>query len=227
MGGYFSFASNPRKSALLIIDVQNDFCPPSGSLAVNEGTAVIPIINALRKRVAFGLIAHTQDFHPADHVSFFDNHKDDPEAKLFAPLRLPSGAMQMMWPAHCVQGTPGTEFHKDLVFGPSDKIVQKGMNPQVDSYSGFFDNDHKTKSELAKILKENNVTDVFVTGLAYDYCVGYSALDAKSEGFTVFVVEDACRGVAPDSIKAMREQLGKAGVRLVQSKDVPDAGLID
>jgi len=144
-----------RRSALLVIDVQNDFCPPDGSLAVNEGTVVIPIINNLRKNVHFNLVAHTQDFHPADHISFASNNKDNPECKLFTPLQLKNGQMQVMWPDHCVQGSNGTKFHKDLVIEKSDKIVQKGKNREVDSYSGFYDNDKKEKTELADVLKKS------------------------------------------------------------------------
>jgi len=132
-----------RRSALLVIDVQNDFCPPDGSLAVGEGTAVIPIINDLRKRVHFNVVAHTQDFHPADHISFASNNKDNPECKLFTPLRLSNGDMQVMWPDHCVQGSNGCKFHKDLIMEKTDIVVQKGKNREVDSYSGFFDNDKK------------------------------------------------------------------------------------
>jgi len=209
-----------------VIDVQNDFCPPDGSLAVNEGTLVIPIINGLRKNVHFNVVAHTQDFHPADHISFASNNKDNPECKLFTPLKLKNGQMQVMWPDHCVQGSNGTKFHKDLIMEKSDKIVQKGKNREVDSYSGFYDNDKKEKTELADVIKRAGVTDVYVTGLAYDYCVGFSALDAFDEGFKVAVVEDATRGVAPDSTKAMKEQLVKKGIQIIQSKNIPYHGFV-
>jgi len=187
---------------------------------------VIPVINKLRQRVKFDIVAHTQDWHSADHISFHVNHKDDPKAKLFTPYQLPNGSFQVMWPAHCVVGSDGAKFHKDLTLLPSDKIVKKGTNKDVDSYSGFFDNDHKKQTELASILKQNGVTDVWVTGLAYDYCVGYSALDASGEGFRVAVVEDATRGVAPDTIKVMKEKLAATGITIIQSKDVPLSGLL-
>jgi len=215
-----------RRSALLIIDVQYDFLPPSGSLAVTDGQAVIPVINKLRQRVKFDLIAHSQDWHPSDHISFAVNHKDDPKAKLFTPYQLPNGSMQMMWPAHCIQGSDGAKFHKDLLLLPSDKIVKKGLNKDVDSYSGFFDNDHKKQTEMAGLLKSNDITDVWVVGLAYDYCVGYSALDALGEGHRVSVIEDATRGVTPDSIKVMKEKLVASGITIMQSKDVPHSGLL-
>jgi len=210
------------KSALLIIDMQNDFIPPTGSLAVAEGDKIVPLINRLRKDVKWDLIALTQDFHPKDHCSFSSNN---PGSKLFTEFKLPSGQMQMMWPAHCVQGTPGTEFSSELLIDhKTDKIVQKGMNRLVDSYSGFFDNDHKVKSTMEDTLKAAGITDVFCTGLAYDYCVGSSALDAKNAGFNVYLVEDLTRGVAPDSTQTMKDRLIKAGVKIINSADIPPTG---
>jgi len=218
--------STARRTALLIIDVQYDFLPPDGSLAVTDGLAVIPVINDLRKKVKWDVVAMTQDWHPKSHVSFHVNNKHRPEAELFAPLQLENGSSQVMWPAHCVQGSHGATFHKDLIAEDTDKIVQKGTSVEVDSYSGFFDNDHKRQTELAKILKAENITDVWVVGLAYDYCVGYSALDAYNEGFRVAVVEDATRGVAPDSTKAMKAKLLSSGIAVVQSSEVPRSGLV-
>eukprot|EP00457_Paulinella_chromatophora_P009400 gb/GEZN01009467.1/.p1 GENE.gb/GEZN01009467.1/~~gb/GEZN01009467.1/.p1 ORF type:complete len:299 (-),score=51.16 gb/GEZN01009467.1/:392-1288(-) len=211
-------ASSKKRVALLIIDVQNDFMPPKGSLAVGGGLDIIPIINKLRKSVAWDHIALTQDWHVKDHVSFHSNNNG---STLFQPHKLPSGEMQVMWPDHCVQGSQGAEFHKDLVVEKTDSVVKKGMKQHVDSYSGFFDNDKKTKSSLSDDLKKHGITDVFCVGVAYDYCVGSSALDAVSEGFSVYMVEDAVRGVAPDSTKAMRESLIKHKVQLIESKDVP------
>jgi len=206
------------KLALLIIDVQNDFLPPKGSLAVGDGDKVVPGINQLRKNVKWDLIALTQDFHPADHCSFSSNN---PGSELFKEFKLPSGHMQVMWPAHCVQGTPGTEFSDQLVIDhKTDKIVQKGMNRNVDSYSGFYDNDHKEKTKMEDILRSAGITDVYCTGLAYDYCVGSSALDAKAAGFNVFLVEDLTRGVAPPSTKIMKDRLIAAGVKIIQSTDI-------
>eukprot|EP00808_Paulinella_micropora_P011859 g2939.t1 len=210
--------AGPSKCALLVVDVQNDFMPPNGSLAVTGGLETIPVINALRKHNKWDHIALTQDWHLPNHVSF---HSNNSGSKLFAPHKLPSGEEQMMWPDHCVQGSAGAEFHKDLVHEKTDSVVRKGLKQHVDSYSGFFDNDKKTKSDLSNILKKNKITHVFCTGVAYDYCVGFSALDAVSEGFNVYLVEDAVRGVAPDSTKEMRARLTKAGVQLIESKDVP------
>eukprot|EP00456_Euglypha_rotunda_P074522 TRINITY_DN682_c0_g1_i12.p1 TRINITY_DN682_c0_g1~~TRINITY_DN682_c0_g1_i12.p1 ORF type:complete len:409 (-),score=65.32 TRINITY_DN682_c0_g1_i12:23-1249(-) len=169
------------KTALLIIDVQYDFCPTDGALAVPHGLTIIPVINKLRRRVPWALIALSQDWHPENHISFFVNNKDNPEAKLFEVLRLPDGREQMMWPAHCIQNEKGAEFHHELHVNHTDKIVKKGTRHDVDSYSAFYDNDHKTKSELSDILKKAGITDVVITGLAYDYCVAYTALDAVKE----------------------------------------------
>ena len=140
----FQHLEKPR-SALLIIDVQNDFCPPSGSLAVTGGTEIIPGINALRQRLPFAIIAHSRDFHPANHCSFDSNN---PGSKTFETFKQPSGEMQMMWPPHCVQGTSGSDFHPDLLVEPSDIIVHKGLNVDIDSYSAFFDNGHKAQTEM-------------------------------------------------------------------------------
>ena len=140
----FQHLENPR-SALLIIDVQNDFCPPQGSLQVAGGTDIIPGINDLRKRLPFDVVAHSRDFHPANHCSFVTNN---PGAQVFTEHKLPGGDMQMMWPPHCVQGTEGSEFHKDLVVSPTDIIVHKGLNVNIDSYSALFDNGHKFQTEM-------------------------------------------------------------------------------
>jgi hypothetical protein len=140
----FQYLEKPR-SALLIIDVQNDFCPPSGSLAVAGGTDIIPGINELRKRLPFDVVAHSRDFHPANHCSFVTNN---PGSQMFSEHKLASGEMQMMWPAHCVQGTQGSEFHPDLLVAPTDIIVHKGLNADIDSYSAFFDNGHKSQTEM-------------------------------------------------------------------------------
>ena len=143
----FQHLEKPR-SALLIIDVQNDFCPPSGSLAVAGGTDIIPGINELRERLPFDLVAHSRDFHPANHCSFDSNN---PGSKTFTEFKLPNGDMQMMWPAHCVQGTQGSEFHPDLFIPPTDIIVHKGLNVDIDSYSAFFDNGHKSQTEMMAV----------------------------------------------------------------------------
>jgi nicotinamidase/pyrazinamidase len=199
-----------RKTALIVVDVQNDFLPPAGSLAVKNGTDVIPVINKLRTSMKFDQVAYSQDWHPVGHVSFCSTHTHK-GAQLFTPLTLPTGKIQMMWPEHCIQGSMGAEFHKDLIIRKTDLIIRKGVNLHLDSYSGFYDNDHSSASELAPFLKKNGITDVFLAGIAYDYCVGYSALDAAS---------DACRGVSPETIDAMKTKLRAGGVKIIQSSDM-------
>jgi len=219
-----------KKTALLIIDVQNDFLPAAathdkkdGSLAVANADEVIPVINELRKRVKFDLIALTQDFHPADHCSFHTNNKGSELMKVF---KLPSGEMQMMWPAHCVQGTKGAEFADSLILDKTDVVVKKGLKQNVDSYSGFYDNDHKSQSELEAKLKEADISTVFVVGIAYDYCVGFSALDAKAANFEVYVCEDATRGVAEETIKERKQQMIQAGVHIIKSSDISSEAVV-
>jgi len=131
-----------------------------------------------------------------------------------------------MWPDHCLQNSSGAQLHKDLVVKKSDTIVRKGTNLHIDSYSAFYDNDHKTASNLAPTLKQHGITDVYVCGIAYDYCVGYSALDAVSEGFRTWVVEDASRGVAPDTVDSMKKKFSEVGVKLVNAASIPESGLI-
>jgi len=206
--------------ALLIIDVQNDFCPPNGALKIDGGTDIIPVINKLRKDFTWDMIVCTLDWHPKDHVSFYANHKDDPKAKMFEPYDLKNGTTQVLWPMHCVQHSDGAKLHPDLVTDKHDVLVYKGANSQVDSYSGFFDNDRKSKTELEDILQKANITQVFVVGLATDYCVGCSALDARTAGFSTYVVEDACRGVSEESIALMKAKLKSEGVKVIPSKDV-------
>jgi len=218
MGVCISRQKKKINNALLIIDVQYDFLPPDGSLAVKDGDAIIPIINDLRKNYNWDTIALSQDWHPKDHVSFASNNEG---AQVLTVHTLDSGAQQMMWPDHCVQGSKGAQFHPALDQAASDKIVQKGDDRLVDSYSAFKDNDHKKKTELSRILKEDQIDQVFVTGLAFDYCVGFTALDAIEEGFRyVYVIEDATRGVAENTNQERREQMLKAGIRLINSKDV-------
>jgi len=214
-----------NKSALIIVDIQNDFCN-GGALAVKDANAVISVINKLRKRVSFGVVALTADHHPENHMSFYHNNRDKAGAQLFKELDLGNGKKQMMWPIHCVQKSKGAEFHPELIIEDGDYKIRKGMNADVDSYSGFCDNDGKTKTELAEILHKHGIEDVFVTGLAYDYCVGYTALDAQKEGFNVYVIDDACRGVAEETVKKMKHQLVDAGVKLIYGESIPDSGVL-
>ena len=200
---------------LIIVDVQNDFCP-GGALAVREGDAVVPIINELQSH--FDLVVATQDWHPQNHKSFAANHEDKNVGEVIELGGLP----QVLWPVHCVQNTNGAAFHPQLNTNKLAHIFRKGEDDAIDSYSGFFDNGHKRATGLGDWLKSHNATEVYVCGLATDYCVKFTALDAQQLGFQTFLIEDACRGVelnAGDiarSIDAMRE----AGVEVVQSRDL-------
>jgi len=201
--------------ALLIIDVQNDFLP-GGALAVPEGDQVIPVINRLQD--SFEFIVATQDWHPADHGSFAANHKNKKPGE-FVNL---SGVQQILWPIHCVQNTPGAEFHPQLEQKNWKAVFQKGTNPHVDSYSGFFDNNRMQDIGLSAYLREHGILRVYVTGLATDYCVKYSVLDALNEGFETYLIEDATKGVnlsPQDSERAITE-MSKAGSEVIKSSSI-------
>jgi nicotinamidase/pyrazinamidase len=195
----------PANSALLVTDVQNDFCP-GGSLAVKDGDQVVPVINRIMRY--FTRIVATQDWHPLGHMSFARNH---PGKKVYDVAEI-NGMKQVLWPAHCVQGTAGADFHPALNTESFSLIVRKGMNPMIDSYSTFVENDKKTVTGLEGYLKVLHIEHLYLTGLATDYCVFYSALDAVDLGFQTYVILDACRGVdVPDgnvakSVSAMKER---------------------
>lgn len=176
-----------RRDALVIVDVQNDFCP-GGTLAVEDGAAVVPLANALARR--FATVAATQDWHPAGHASFASTHGRAP----FETVELPYGT-QVLWPDHCVQGTSGAAFHPGLDLDPVQCIIRKGWNGAVDSYSGFREADRETSTGLEGYLTERGVERVFLCGLATDFCVAWTAIDARAAGFDVVVVEDACRAI--------------------------------
>ena len=161
----------PNHEALIVIDVQNDFCP-GGALAVAGGDEIVPRVNALMGE--FGVKVLTQDWHPADHASFAANH---PGAAPFSMTEMPYGP-QVLWPAHCIQGTHGAAFHGGLATDPADLIIRKGFRAAIDSYSAFFENDHETPTGLDGYLKTRGVTDLTLVGLATDFCVAYSAIDA-------------------------------------------------
>jgi nicotinamidase/pyrazinamidase len=173
---------------LIVIDVQNDFCP-GGQLAVPRGDEVIAPIRRIAPH--FAHIVLTQDWHPANHASFAASH---PGKQPFDSIDLAYGA-QTLWPAHCVQGTPGAEFHPALQLPQAELILRKGFRPQIDSYSAFFENDRATPTGLAGYLRERGFTRAFFAGLAYDFCVGYSAIDARRFGFEAVVLCDACRAI--------------------------------
>ncbi len=192
--------------ALIIIDVQNDFCP-GGALAVAGGDEIVRPINALQDRFAIRVL--TQDWHPADHQSFADNHDG---AAPFSMIEASYGP-QVLWPRHCVQGTSGAEFHANLRVD-ADLIVRKGFRPEIDSYSAFFENDHATPTGLAGYLRERGVDKLIMVGLATDFCVRFSAVDAARLGFDVTVVEDCCRAIDLDgSLAAAIAEMDATGVR--------------
>jgi len=198
--------------ALLLVDLQNDFCP-GGALAVPEGNTVIPLANALMKNV--DLVVATQDWHPANHGSFAANHVGK---NVFEMIDL-AGLPQVLWPVHCVQNTPGAAFVRELNVKGIHNVFQKGTDPSIDSYSGFFDNGHRKATGLGEYLKQKGVTDVYVLGLATDYCVKFTALDARTLGFKTFFVEDASRGVnlqPTDVVKAIAD-MKAAGVTIMNS----------
>jgi len=196
---------------LLVIDVQNDFCP-GGALAVPRGDEVIAPIHRVALR--FEHIILTQDWHPANHASFASSHTGK---KPFESIELGYGT-QTLWPPHCVQGSPGAEFHPALQLLQAELILRKGFRPQIDSYSAFFENDRATPTGLAGYLRERNLTRVFCAGLAYDYCVGYSALDARRLGLPAFVLRDACRAIdLHGSVAAIEAEFAKAGVAILET----------
>ncbi len=178
---------NPTE-ALIVIDVQNDFCP-GGALAVQGGDQIIPEINALMDD--FPCVVLTQDWHPKDHASFASNHKG---AEPFSVTEMPYG-MQVLWPAHCVIGSKGADFHKDLRTDPAQMVIRKGFRPQIDSYSAFFENDRTTPTGLEGYLRTRGITTLTFVGLATDYCVAYSAMDAVRLGFDAVVLRSACRAI--------------------------------
>jgi len=175
-------------TALLVIDVQNDFCP-GGALAVEHGDAIVPLINRIANE--FETVVITQDWHPANHISFAAQHRD---RKPFESITLPYGE-QTLWPTHCVQGTPGSELHKDLAIHHASLILRKGSHPFVDSYSAFLEADRITKTGLDGYFASRGITDVFLCGLATDFCVAWSAEDARHFGLNATVIEDAARAI--------------------------------
>lgn len=194
---------------LLVVDLQNDFCP-GGNLAVPGGHEVVPVVNALARRFAHVLL--TQDWHPAGHQSFASSH---PGRQAYDTIQVAYG-QQILWPDHCIQGTQGAEFRVDLDIPHAALVVRKGFRREIDSYSAFYENDRKTPTGLAGYLRERGLKRLFVAGLALDFCVRYSAEDAKREGFDVAVVEDACRGIdVGGSIAATKGAFAQLGVGVV------------
>ncbi len=205
-------------AALILVDLQNDFCP-LGALPVDEGDLVVPIANALMPH--FGCVVATQDWHPATHGSFAANH----------PWRKPGqvidlhGLAKVLWPIHCVQDSFGAEFVSALHTSGITRVFTKGTDPDIDSYSGFFDNGHRRATGMGDWLKAQGIARVFVLGLATDYCVKFTALDAQQLGFETYLVQDACRGVnlQPGDVDAAVADMRAHGVHIIQSADLLNA----
>ena len=198
-----------ENDVLLVVDVQNDFCP-GGNLPVPEGDQVVPVINALARR--FRHVVLTQDWHPAGHQSFASSHAG---RQPYETIEVAYGP-QVLWPDHCVQGTPGAALRADLDIPHAALVIRKGFRPHIDSYSAFYENDRKTQTGLAGYLRERGLKRIFAVGLALDFCVRYSAEDAKRQGFDVVVIEDASRGIdVGGSVKATRESFATLGIASV------------
>jgi len=197
------------RDVLLVIDVQNDFCT-GGALAVPGGEKVVPAINRIAAK--FTNVVLTQDWHPGDHVSFAPNHAGK---QPFQTIELDYGT-QVLWPTHCVQGTAGAEFHGQLEITRANLVVRKGFRRGIDSYSALFENDHRTPTGLLGYLRERELKTVFIAGLALDFCVRFSAEDARKAGFEVAVIEDACRGIDLDgSLARALSTMRDAGIELI------------
>jgi nicotinamidase-related amidase len=206
---------NGAERVLLIIDVQNDFCP-GGSLAVEEGDAVVPVINAIMP--LFHRVVATQDWHPPDHVSFASSHPGHKPLDLIDA----GGIGQVLWPDHCVQATRGAELHPRLEAGRIELVLRKGLRRNLDSYSAFFENDRRTDTGLRYYLKGLGTREIYLCGLATDYCVLASAVDARKLGFRVTLVRDACRGVdhPKGSVQEALATMEKAGVIMMESREL-------
>jgi nicotinamidase/pyrazinamidase len=197
------------EEALVVIDLQNDFCP-GGTLAVEGGDEIVPLVNDLIRNAEHVIL--TQDWHPASHSSFASSH---PDKKPFESMTMPYGE-QTLWPDHCIQGSLGSDFHSGLAWTKAELVIRKGFRPPIDSYSAFFENDHRTPTGLAGYLRERGIVAITLAGLATDFCVAYSALDAVRQGFAATVRLDACRGIDLDgSLDTMLGQMRAAGVTLV------------
>ena len=195
--------------ALLVIDVQNDFCP-GGALAVEGGDEIVPGINGLMAEVEAVIL--TQDWHPSDHTSFASQHDGKDPMEL---IEMPYGP-QVLWPDHCIIGSEGAAFHKELETHRADLVIRKGFRREIDSYSAFFENDHRTPTGLEGYLRTRGITDLTLVGLATDFCVNYSAVDAAKLGFGVTVRQDLCRAIdLAGSLAAAREGMRSAGVTLI------------
>lgn len=201
-----------NRDLLLITDIQYDFCP-GGALAVSKGDQIVPVINRLAGRFRHCVL--TQDWHPPGHSSFASAH---PGAEPFSTMEMPYGP-QVLWPDHCVQGSQGAAFHADLVTDAAELIIRKGYHQTIDSYSAFYENDHTTPTGLTGYLRNRGFSRVYLCGLALDFCVAWSALDARREDFEAVVIEDACRAIDLEgSLAQARQQMSEAGVGFQSSE---------
>ena len=198
-------------NVLILVDIQNDFIP-GGSLAVPLGNEIIKLVNELQD--SFELVVATQDWHPNNHKSFATQH---PGKKQFEAISL-HGLDQVLWPDHCVQGTKGAQFHGDLNMNKVEAVFRKGMNPDIDSYSGFYDNGYKKSTGLAGYLRDRGVKKVYVCGLAADYCVAYTAKDALRENFETYVIEDATRAIDTAGYSRIKDEIITSGGQYIQSR---------
>eukprot|EP00052_Salpingoeca_macrocollata_P003446 m.35963 g.35963 ORF g.35963 m.35963 type:complete len:347 (-) comp13339_c0_seq1:39-1079(-) len=233
---YWKRRDTTPRAALVIVDMQNDFI--SGSLALRdcpgkeEAAEVVPIINKLRVEAAFDMVVLTQDWHPKDHCSFHCNVANFPlsaqssvqakQAKLFDKVTFADGMEQVLWPAHCMQGSHGAQIVDGLAVLPTDEFVKKGTSTDVDSYSAFFDNGRIHHTNLESMLQQADITDVYVVGLAYDVCVRYTALDSVDCKFKTYVIRDACRSVSPEGAEETTQKLRSMGVTLLNASEVPE-----
>ncbi|KAH7313672.1 nicotinamidase [Stachybotrys elegans] len=212
------------KPALVVVDFQQDFCPPTGSLAVPDGLSILPVLNTLLS-YPFPLKIATRDWHPPDHVSFAANHSRLPQNSATAVITHPTDPSQSyvtaLWPVHCVQDTPGAEIVPGLHVRELHRVIDKGMDPRVEMYSAFYDPFHVSDSGLAKLLKDEGVTDVFVVGLAADFCVKATAEHAFDEGFRTYIVHEATKPVFPETWGECSDKITGKGIKLV-SMDGPE-----
>jgi nicotinamidase/pyrazinamidase len=199
--------------ALLLIDIQNDFLA-GGSLAVPKGNEIIPVVDALHE--TFELVVATQDWHPPTHKSFASNHEG---GKVFEQISL-NGLPQVLWPDHCVQGTSGADFTTVVNWNKTETIFRKGTDPDIDSYSGFYDNGHLKATGLAAYLKGRGATEIYIAGLAADYCVYFTAKDALAEGFATFIIEDATRAISPEGFEKAKKDILEKGGYILQSSEI-------
>ncbi len=206
---------NYKKSALLIVDMQYDFME-GGSLEVKDANHIVKTINRLAQQ-DWGVVVASKDWHPQNHISFASNNKGK---KVFEMITLPDKTQQVMWPDHCVQGTQGAGIHKDIDVSRIQHIVLKGQNPQVDSYSAFFDNNHLEKTEMDNILKTHDINTIYVAGLARDYCVRWTAIDGQQLGYETYFIWDVTKPVNPASDEDVLKELKEYHIKIIQAKEL-------